>query len=354
VIDPSAHHAEPFGEALSHSSQRAAQMVSLVAAAAEVALRRRALHTARKAARDEQERQRIQQEERVFLAQVRAQWAPALDARWLAQADLLQAGRAWGAAAPWADAYMEAAAALHKAEGRLRTLHPYAMTQYDRLRSEGIHPIDAMRRSVHLFLREPHARPGEPGPARVPIEAGLPGASPASGPDAATSSPGQSASVQDPYQEAEQRGREIAERLQARALRERGAELSADELAIALEASTSLPAEVITRLARAEAEERLAAAAERARAADLGDAAAASSVRVRAGDLNAARRDTLATDMASAYASADRSAARLAAESFPHTAAEGIRAAATGRLQPAQATGRTATVQNTRRISVSP
>jgi hypothetical protein len=354
MLDPSAHHSEPFGEALSHSSQRAAQMVSLVAAAAEVALRRRALHTARQAARDEQELRRVQQDESAFLAQVRAQWAPALDARWLAQADLLQAGRAWGAAAPWADAYIEAAAALNRAEERLRALHPYAMTQYDRLRSEGAHPVDAMRRSVHLFLREPHPRPGQSAPARTPIQAGLPGVGPASGPDDATSSPDQPTSAQDPYQEAEQRGRGIAERLQARALRERGTELSADELATALEASTSLPAEVISRLVRAEAEERLAAAAERARAADLGHAAAASSAPVRAGDLKAARRDTLAADTASAYASADRSAARLAAESFPYTAADGIRAAATGRLQPTQAADRTPAVQNTRRMTVSP
>jgi hypothetical protein len=353
VIDPSAHHAEPFGEALSHSSQRAAQMVSLVAAAAEVALRRRALRTARQAARDEQELRRVQQEESAFLAQLRAQWAPALDARWLAQADLLQADRAWGAAAPWADAYMEAAAALHKAEERLRTLHPYAMTQYDRLRSEGADPVDAMRRSVHLFLREPHARPGQPAPARLSVEAGLLGTSTA--PEAgADDGPGQRTSGQDPYQEAERRGRVIVGRLQARALEERGLELSSGELATALEMSTSLPAEVIARVVRAEGEERVAVAAERAHAADLGHAADAPSARVLTGDLAAARRDTLTADTASAHASTDRNAAQLAAESFPHTAADGIRAAAAGRLQPAQPANRADSVQDTRRISVSP
>jgi hypothetical protein len=166
VIDPSAHHPEPFGEALSYSSQRAAQMVSLVAAAAEVALRRRALHATRQAARDEQQRRQLQEQESAFRAQVRARWAPALDARWLAQADLLQAGRAWGAAAPWADTDPEAAAALRRAEERLRTLHPYAMDRYDRLRSEGASPLDAMGEAAHLFDREPHARPGQPAPGR--------------------------------------------------------------------------------------------------------------------------------------------------------------------------------------------
>src|SRR5258708_5044920 len=128
MFDPSERHPEPFGEALSYSSQRAAQMVSLVAAAAEVALRRRALHTARQAARNEQELRLAQEQESAFRAQVRAGWAPALDARWLAQADLLQAGQAWGGAAPYADTDPEAAAALRRAEERLRTLHPYAMT----------------------------------------------------------------------------------------------------------------------------------------------------------------------------------------------------------------------------------
>jgi hypothetical protein len=143
----------------------------------------------------------------------------------------------------------------------------------------------------------------------------------------------------------------IAWRLQARALQEHGAPLSPGELAVALEASTSLPAEVITRIARAEAEERRAAAAERARAADLGHAADARSPRVQAVDLKAARRDTLTADTAGAHASGDRSAARLAAESFPCTAADGIRAATAGRLQPAQSAGRTAAVQNTRRLT---
>jgi hypothetical protein len=352
MFDPSERHPEPFGEALSYSSQRAAQMVSLAAAATEVALRRRALHAARQAARDEQDRRMLQAQESAFRAQVRARWAPALDPRWLAQADLIQTGRTWGAAAPYADADPEAAIALRRAEERLRTLHPYAMARYDRLCEEGANPLDAMRRSAHLFLREPNARPGHPAPARPAVEAGLPGTGP--GPEPGSDSgPGQPRSGQDPYEEAERRGHEIAEQLQARALQEHGARFSPGELAAALEASTSLPAEVITRIARAEAEERLAAVAERARAADLGHAVAAPYERAEAADLKAARRDTLAADTAGAHAAADRTAARLAAESFPYTAADGIRAAAAGQLQPAQSADRTAAVQNTRRLTVS-
>lgn len=353
MIDPSAHHPEPFGEALSYSSQRAAQMASLVAAATEVALRRRALRTARQAARDDQQRRWLHDQENAARTQLRAQWAPAFDTRWLAQADLLQAGRTWGAAAPYADTDPEAAAALHRAEERLRTLHPYAMTYYDRLRNQGADPLDAMREAVHLFAREPHARPGQPAAARPQVEAGLPADSPAPGSGTAPGRPGSPASGQDPYQETERRGRQIIERLQARTLHEHGTELSPGELATALEASTSLPYEVITRLTRAQAEERLAATAERARAADLAHATTAPTTRMRAGDLKAARRDTLTAGTATAHASADRTAAQLAAENFPCTTADGIRAATANRLQRAQSAQHTA-AQNTQRLSVSP
>jgi hypothetical protein len=352
MLDPSAHHSEPFGEAFSYSSQRAAQMISMIAAAAEVALRRRAMHAARQATRDEQRRRVLQAQEGAFRAQVRARWAQALDARWLAQADLLQAGRAWGAAAPWAENDPEAAAALRRTEERLRTLHPYAMGRYDRLRSEGASPLDAMREAAQLFAREPRVRPGQPTPGRFAVEVGLPGIGTPS--EAGTAAdPNQSASRLDPYLEVERRGRAIVERLQARALHERGALLSPGELATALEESTSLPAEVIAGLAHAEVEDRVAVAAERACVAELGHAAVSSGP-VQAGDLAAVRRSTVTAETAGTHSSADRTAAQLAAESFPCSAADGIRAAATGRGVPTQSADRIASVDHARRISVSP
>ena len=356
TMDPSAHHPDPFGEALSHSSQKAAQFISMVAAAAEIAARRKAIRAAREAARTEQQRRTLQEQERAARATARAGWAPAHDARWLAQADLLQVGRVWGAAAPYADTDSEAASALRKAENRLRSLHPYAMARYDRLRVEGTGPLEAMGEAMYLFTREPHARPGDPA-TRPGIEAGSPGAGPwaataeAADASAAQSGPGPG---QDLYKQAEQQGRQIAGRLQARALAERRSRLSPDELATALEASTSLPAEVIARLARARSEEDRAARAERARAADLGCAAATHSARQHANGLTAAGRDTM-IDIAGAHASADRTAARLAAESFPCTAADGIRAAVNGRLQrPAQSPASTAAVWNAPRPGLAP
>ncbi len=97
----------------------------------------------------------------------------------------------------------------------------------------------------------------------------------------------------------------------------------------------------------------MAEGAERTRAADLGHASADQSARAHTQDLTAARRDTQVADTAGAHASSDRTAAQLAAESFPHTAADGIRAAITSRLQqPERSPARTAAVTNTRRLPV--
>jgi hypothetical protein len=355
TMDPSAHHPDPIGEAFSHSSQKTAQFVSMAGAAYEIAARRKAIRAARDAARTDQQRRALEEQERAARAEARARWAPAHDPRWLAQADLLQAGRVWGAAAPYADTDHEAASALRKAENRLRSLHPYAMARYDRLRVEGADPLGAMGEAMYLFTREPHPRPGQP--ARRPgIEPGSPGAGPwAATAGAADASAAQPGPGEDLYQEAEQRGRQIAGRLQARALAERGSRLSPDELAMALEASTSLPAEVIARLARARSEEDRAARAERAHASDLDRAAASHSARQHANGLAAAGRDTMIADTAAAHASADRTAARVAAESFPCTAADGIRAAVKGRLQqPAQSPTRTTAVRNAPRPGLAP
>jgi hypothetical protein len=342
-MDPSDHYADPLGEALSYSSQRAAQLISLAVAAAQVAAHRKALSEARRAARDEQARRALRQEQRAIYEQARAGWAPAHDPRWLAQADLLQAARAWGAATAYADADPVAASAMRKSEERLRTLHPYAMGRYDRLRTEGASPLDAMREAAPLFTRKPHARPGQPGTQlRLGAATADADADPVAGVTDDSLRP--PAPDQDAHREAEHRGHQIVWHLQARAHAQRGSELDPAELATALEATTNLPPEVIARLARARSEEAVAAGAERARAADLD----------RAGDLRAARRESRIADTAGAHASADRSAAQLAAESFPCTAADGIRAAASGSLQrPSRAPVPAAVAQSAKRAGLS-
>ena len=200
-------------------------------------------------------------------------------------------------------------------------LHPYAMAWYDRRRSEGAGALDAMREALPLFARASHARPGDPAAERRSLAAAesLDGASAGLADDPlATSGNPDSAEAR----QAGQRGLQIAAGLQARALAERGYALTADELITTLGATTTLPGDVIARLARADSQDRVAWGAERARADDLGTASSASSVSsprdgvVHGEYAAAAAEDLQAAHTATAHAAADRSAAHLAAESF--------------------------------------
>jgi hypothetical protein len=340
TIDPAAHHSDPIGEAFSHTSQKAAQFISMAGAAYEIAARRKAIHAARQTARTQQQLRSVEEQGQALREAARARWAPALNARGLAQADLVQAGRVWGAAAAYADSDPQAAAALRRAEERMRALHPYAMSRYDRLRHEGAPPLAAMQNIIYLFARKPDARPGQPARPRPVIEPGTPGTSPrldageVVGTDTAEPAPGP-----DPEQVAWQRGQQIAAQMQERAMAERGSRLSPDELAVALEANTTLPAEVIARLARTQGGENTAA-----RAAGLDRAWSAAHTWSSADGMTAARSDSTAAGTASAQAAgSSRTAVQLAAESFPRTAAEGIQASVRGGLrQPGASPTRTA------------
>ena len=355
TIDPSARHENPFGEAYGSASRQAAQLASMAVAAHEIVTRRNARRAAMMADRDEQHRQALREQERAARGAARARWAPALDPRFPAQADLLTAGRAWGGAVPYAD-IPEAASALRRAEERLRVLHPYAMNHYDRLRSEGTAPLEAMREAAPLFGMAPHARPGQPGAPRPAVTAGGPGAGfrPAAG---AANTP-RGGFRTDADQAAYRHGLRIAEQLQARALAERGARLSPDELFTELEVKTTLPVDVITGLARTRGEENTAARAARARAAGQDLAVAISADQPAGGPAEAP--DSAAASVpdgapvpgnpASERVPLDRSAVRLAAENFPGTAAEGIRAARNGELRrPAASQSRTAGTAKTSR-----
>src|SRR6266566_1968949 len=139
-MDTSDVYPDLFGDALSFSSQRMAQLVSLVTAAATVEARRKVQRNAAKTIRSERALRELQDQERAAYELARAGWAPARDRRFIDQADLLQAARAWSAAAAYADADPEAADAVCICEQRLRVLHPYAIAWYDRLRSEGAAP----------------------------------------------------------------------------------------------------------------------------------------------------------------------------------------------------------------------
>jgi hypothetical protein len=111
----------------------------------------------------------------------RARWEPALDPGWLRRARLLDAAEAWGAALPYTDRAVPwyepaAATAMTRCEERLRSLHPYAMARYDRLRSDGLEPAEAMQEAALLFARHPYARDA-PSVLRQMLEAATPGQS---------------------------------------------------------------------------------------------------------------------------------------------------------------------------------
>ena len=361
------HHASPLEEALSHGSRRVAELASLTGAMAQVVMQRRALRNMRKAAGDQAAARILDEQERLVHQQARLSWAPAHDPQWLGKADLPEAGRAWSSAASHADTDPAAASAMRKSEARLRTLHPYAMSHYDRLRADGMSPLDAMRKTAPFFGYSPSAHVGDPAPARRALAAATAGvtqdadpaadhaASNAAGPD-----PGPDAARQ-----AESRGRQIAARLQTAARASGRPELGADELAMVLEATTNLPAETIDTLARqaaaearARSEERRAADAERARAADLDsaiDLTATPTVDERTTALTGAQRAAGTADSARAHTGADRSAAQLAALSFPHSAADAVRAATTAQAaRPLRTPARTAKPENARRPGQSP
>jgi hypothetical protein len=341
-MDTSDVYPDLFGDALSYSSQRLAQLASLVTAAATVEARRKAQRNATKTARSERALRELHDQERAAYQLARAGWAPARDPRFLGHADLFQAARAWSAAAAYADADPEAADAVQTCEQRLRVLHPYAMARYDRLRNEMAAPFDAMREALPLFARAPHARPGDPVGERRGLTApdGLGAASQDIGAD--DSGVARAAADSSTTGQAEQRGQQIVRELQARALAERGYALSPDELVTTLGATTTLPGDVIARLARADSQDRIAWGAERTRADDLGSASAASvpGGSARGEYLTAAAQDRLTADSAAAHAADDRSAARLAAEGFPCTAIDAVTAAATGTIQAAPSAAR--------------
>lgn len=333
-----AYYPDVPGDAASKASQVAAQVLSLAVAAGQVAAQRKASRKARLSRQQEAE-QRLQRErEKALRDEARSYWAPAHDAAWLSRADLLQTARAWSNAAAWAED-PAAASAMRKSEDHLRKLHPYAMARYDRLRDEGSSPLDAMREAAPLFANQPHARP-HPGSARQAISPAAPGTGTGPWAEAGiTSLDRQQAENDYRLAEAERAGRLAVSRIQAAAVSERGAELSPDELATVLEAQTSLPAEVIERLASARHADHDAWRADQERSADLDRAAARPARRGRhaAADLDHAGERDAAAGTARARAGDERSAAQVAEANFPYSAAAGISAGVrAGIRQPAR------------------
>jgi hypothetical protein len=105
----------------------------------------------------------------------RVVWSRALDPRRASAADLADLGRAWGAAAGWADTDPTADVAARRVEARLAEMAPTAMTRFDRLRAGGLDRTAAMRDVLGHLAAESSYRPrvfvAEPGPAAAGADA---------------------------------------------------------------------------------------------------------------------------------------------------------------------------------------
>jgi hypothetical protein len=349
-----------FGEALGHGAERAAQLGAVIGAASQVIVQHKAQQAAEQAGQDESVARFLARQRRTDREAARSAWAPARDPAWLADAGLLDVARAWGAAAPFAEADPGAAAAVRACERRLRGLHPYAMARYDRLRADGAGLDEAMNEVVPLFARHPYARP-HPGTARIALDqrtqrTATRGAAPAP----RVSDPAAADGLDEPAAAALARGREIVAELNQQADGKGREQLSPGELSTALEILTNLPDDIIATLAAereaelgaaglARAEDRRATLAEQARAADLAAATdlAATPQDERAEGLDAAGRDNVAAAGARTQAAHHCGVARLHAREFPATMKEAIEAAAS-RGGARAAAGPAATPGNTR------
>lgn len=274
---------DPLNEALARTGERGVQVVSIVAAVNQQALRWRAAMNEKNARRRAAELRALELERQ----RARLLWAPAHDRAWLSQADLLQTARVWGAALPYADRGSKqfdptAGSAMHKCETRLRTLHPHAMSRYDRLRQDGWEPAAAMREAAPLFDRPPNVH--ESGPAagaHGALTAAPPGTIPERGAVFTLFPHGPSKSE---YL-AVRRAHRITENLTASAHEQGRRPLGREDLRTVLEAVTNLTPDIIDHVTSAIPEASRAGdiglhrsmaqrevAAERARAADLNTA----------------------------------------------------------------------------------
>jgi hypothetical protein len=239
---------DPFQEAMQHGLQRALQISAAVATAVQVYAYHQKTQARAVGEHDERTRRALNSQIRAGHDAARSEWAPALDPKWLRQADLLDTARAWGAAMPYADRNVpwyepSAATAMRKCEDRLRDLHPYAMARYDRLRAEEFGPADAMREAAPLFAYAPRAH-GAPAASRLSLGPGDGTGMTwtASAPDPVSPQPGANTGP------LENRGRQILASLQARARTQGRDPLGEDEQRTVLETITDLPPEVIDRI----------------------------------------------------------------------------------------------------------
>ena len=141
---------DPESEAAARAAQIAAVSIALVEATARLRDERAALRT------NDEDRAAVAMRAARLAdhAAATATWAPALDRRWLSQADTHALLDAWASAAAWADRDAGAAKALAAVEGRLTTTHPAAMSSYRAAVTRGSPPAVAMHGAAAAFAHQ--------------------------------------------------------------------------------------------------------------------------------------------------------------------------------------------------------
>ncbi len=239
-------HPDPFGDAAMTTTRDALQIGSVITAYARVLLVHKARAEQLKTEKDRQVKRAIRDQALAEKAAARLRWAPANDPAWMREAGLVDIARAWAAAVPYADQTGEwyepaAESAVLGCENRLRQVHPYAMTRYDRLRAEGEAPFDAMRETAHLFGRPPAAYEQ----SATPKAALGPGNGLGHAWGAAVHGPSRAEFEAEQHKK---RGASIIGDLQARAARDGRPPLTKEEQDAALAAGTNLPAAIISQV----------------------------------------------------------------------------------------------------------
>lgn len=333
-------HPDPLNEALARTGERSIQLLSITGYGGQAMMRWAAAYREKRASRRVEKRRELELERQ----RARLAWAPAHDPAWLSQADIIQTARVWGAAMPYGDRATAqydptAESAMGKCEDRLRTLHPHAMSRYDRLRADGWGPAAAMREAAPFFDRPPNVPEAGPAPRPVgQLRMAPPGTIPERG---ATYTTFEHGPDKDEFLAVRRAGR-IIDRLNG-AARDQGRQpLGRGDLRTVLDSMTNLPPDIIERVTAAlpdavragdvglqRSMAQRATAAEQARAADLNTATDNPATRLvdeRADQLRDTARQTAA---AAAYRTTSLDpAVEVAARDFPFTAQQVVDAAA--------------------------
>jgi hypothetical protein len=146
----STQYPDPESEAAARAAQIAAVSIALIEAVARLREERASLRLSDQ----DQNAVSMRAARLTDQAAATATWAPALDRRWLAQADTHALLDAWAPAAAWADTDPEAARALRAVESQLTRTHPAAMGSYRAAVAAGSSPTAAMQDAAISFAQD--------------------------------------------------------------------------------------------------------------------------------------------------------------------------------------------------------